>query len=56
MPLITLVIEQYVQWRLGVTAALGLTLLIAGLKAENATCAGIGGVLLVAPAIVPAGG
>ncbi|WP_405999982.1 hypothetical protein [Streptomyces sp. NBC_00829] len=51
MPLITLVIEQYVQWRFGALAALGLALLAAGLKTENATCAGIGGLLLVAPSV-----
>ncbi|MEU0393324.1 hypothetical protein ABZ208_11185 [Streptomyces sp. NPDC006208] len=55
MPLITLVIEQYVQWRFGVPAALGLALLTLGLKAENATIAGIGGVLLVAPVVAPTG-
>lgn len=51
MPMMTLVIEQFVQWRFGFVAALGLTLLVAGLKTENATCAGIGGVLLIAPAV-----
>ncbi|MGI5398090.1 hypothetical protein ACQEVG_01260 [Streptomyces sp. CA-135486] len=51
MPLITLVLEQYVQWRLGFMAALGLTLLTVGVKAENPTCASIGGLLLVAPAM-----
>jgi len=51
MPLFALVVEQYVQWRFGFLAALGLTLLATGLKTENATCAGIGGLLLVAPAI-----
>jgi hypothetical protein len=49
--LITLVIEQYVQWRFGVLAGLGLALLSIGLKTENATCAGIGGLLIVAPAM-----
>ncbi|MGW0699421.1 hypothetical protein ACWD0A_08820 [Streptomyces sp. NPDC002867] len=53
MPLITLVIEQYVQWRFGLTAALGCALLAVGVKAENATCAGVGGLLLVAPAMAP---
>ncbi|WP_326650853.1 MULTISPECIES: hypothetical protein [unclassified Streptomyces] len=51
MPLFTLVFEQYVQWRFGFMAALGLTLLTIGVKAENPTCAGIGGILLVAPAM-----
>lgn len=54
MPLMTFVIEQLVQWRFGFVAALGLTLLTVGVKAKNATCAGIGGILLVLPAI-PAG-
>ncbi|QNP63986.1 hypothetical protein [Streptomyces genisteinicus] len=51
MPLIALVAEQYVQWRFGFVAALGLALLAFGLKAENATCTGVGGLLLVAPAV-----
>ncbi|MFI1400108.1 hypothetical protein [Streptomyces sp. NPDC020681] len=51
MPLFTLVVEQYVQWRFGFLATLGLALLTIGVKAENATCAGIGGLLLVAPAV-----
>ncbi|MDH2389774.1 hypothetical protein QCN29_13410 [Streptomyces sp. HNM0663] len=51
MPLITLAIEQFVQWRYGFTAALGVTLLSIGLKTENGTCAGIGGVLLIAPVL-----
>ncbi|NUK59404.1 hypothetical protein [Streptomyces lunaelactis] len=51
MPWMTLVIEQAVQWRFGFVAALGLTLLSVGVKAKNATCAGIGGILLVLPAM-----
>lgn len=51
MPLIALVVEQYVQFRYGFTAGLGLALLAVGIKAENATCAGVGGLLLVAPAV-----
>ncbi|MEU4496799.1 hypothetical protein OG729_21295 [Streptomyces sp. NBC_00210] len=51
MPLITLVAEQYVQWRFGFVAALGFTLLIIGVKAENPTCAGVGGLLVTAPAV-----
>ncbi|WP_267242749.1 hypothetical protein [Streptomyces sp. PR69] len=53
MPLITLAIEQFVQWRYGFTAALGVTLLSIGLKTENATCTCIGGGLLIAPALQP---
>lgn len=49
MPMMTLVIEQFVQWPF--VAALGLTLLVAGLKTENATYADIGGVLLIATAV-----
>ncbi len=51
MPLIALFLEQYVQLRFGFVAALGLTLLTIGVKSENATCAGIGGVLLITPAV-----
>ncbi|MET9670922.1 hypothetical protein ABZY19_37215 [Streptomyces sp. NPDC006475] len=51
MPLIALFLEQYVQLRYGFVAAVGLALLTIGVKAENATCAGIGGILLVTPAI-----
>ncbi|WP_405599395.1 hypothetical protein OG741_18855 [Streptomyces sp. NBC_01410] len=51
MPLFTLVVEQYVQWRFGFVAALGLALLVIGVKAENPTCAGIGGLLVTAPAV-----
>jgi hypothetical protein len=54
MTLMTLVAEQYVQCRFGMVAALGFTLVTIGVKAENATCAGIGGILLVLPT-VPAG-
>jgi hypothetical protein len=54
MPLLTLVVEQYVQWRFGGVAAIGFLLVTIGLKAENATCASIGGILVVLPAI-PAG-
>ncbi|MFF0450407.1 hypothetical protein ACFYT4_29165 [Streptomyces sp. NPDC004609] len=51
MPLIALVVEQYVQMRFGFMAGLGLALLAVGIKSENATCAGIGGALLIAPAV-----
>ncbi|MGX6742179.1 hypothetical protein [Streptomyces xantholiticus] len=51
MPLITLLAEQYVQLRYGFVAALELALLAVGIKAENATCAGVGGVLLIGPAV-----
>ncbi|MEO3978432.1 hypothetical protein [Streptomyces sp. CAU 1734] len=51
MPLIALVVEQYIQTRFGLTAALGLALLTVGVKSENAACAGIGGVLLLSPAL-----
>ncbi|ALC22339.1 hypothetical protein ACH46N_23545 [Streptomyces pristinaespiralis] len=51
MPLVSLVVEQYVQWRFGLTAAFGLALLTVGLRSENSTCATIGGFLLVAPAL-----
>ncbi|UYQ62983.1 hypothetical protein [Streptomyces peucetius] len=57
MPLVSLIVEQYVQWRFGVTAALGLALLGLGLKPGNenapwaATCTAVGGFLLVAPAL-----
>ncbi|MFF3454348.1 hypothetical protein ACFYXH_08440 [Streptomyces sp. NPDC002730] len=47
----TLVVEQFVQWRFGYVAALGLTLLTIGVKAENATCAGVGGALLTVPVV-----
>jgi hypothetical protein len=53
MTLITMGIEQIVQWKYGVVAALGFTLLTIGVKTENATCAGIGGALLIAPAVSP---
>ncbi|MEU0989017.1 MULTISPECIES: hypothetical protein [unclassified Streptomyces] len=55
MPVITLLIEQYVQVRFGFMAALGLALLTVGVKSENATCAGIGGLLLMAPLISSGG-
>ncbi|MGW6455053.1 hypothetical protein ACWF94_03860 [Streptomyces sp. NPDC055078] len=51
MPLITLVVEQYVQVRFGFVAALGLALVAVGIKSENATCTGIGGLLLMAPMV-----
>ncbi|QIP85815.1 hypothetical protein GLX30_19285 [Streptomyces sp. Tu 2975] len=51
VPLVSLVVEQYVQWRFGLTAAFGLALLTIGLRSENSTCATIGGFLLVAPAL-----
>ncbi|WP_327682799.1 hypothetical protein [Streptomyces sp. NBC_00467] len=51
VPLIALFLEQYVQLRYGFVAAVGLALLTIGVKAENATCAGIGGILLITPAI-----
>ncbi|MGW4033048.1 hypothetical protein ACWEFL_27775 [Streptomyces sp. NPDC004838] len=51
MTLMTLGFEQLVQWRYGVVASLGFTLLALGVKSENATCAGIGGALLIAPAV-----
>ncbi|WP_187283606.1 hypothetical protein [Streptomyces sp. t39] len=51
MPLIALVAEQYVQWRFGFAAGLGLALLAVGIKADNPTCTGVGGLLLVAPAV-----
>ncbi len=54
MPLLTLVVEQYVQWRFGGVAAIGFLLVTIGLKAENATVASIGGILVVLPAL-PAG-
>ncbi|MGW3624554.1 hypothetical protein [Streptomyces sp. NPDC000880] len=51
MPLITLVAEQYVQWRFGIVAALGFALVTIGLKVENATCTSVGGILVVLPAV-----
>ncbi|MCM2394259.1 hypothetical protein [Streptomyces albipurpureus] len=51
MPLITLFIEQYVQVRFGFVAAVGFALFMVGVKAENPTCAGIGGLLLAAPLV-----
>ncbi|UYQ62981.1 hypothetical protein [Streptomyces peucetius] len=53
MPVITLLAEQYVQLRYGFVAALGLALLAVGIKTENAACAGVGGLLLMAPAVGP---
>lgn len=49
MPLIALFIEQYVQLRFGFLAAVGFALLTLGVKTDNPTCAGIGGLLLAAP-------
>ncbi|MFE0422533.1 hypothetical protein [Streptomyces sp. NPDC058953] len=53
MTLLTIGIEQLVQWRYGVVAALGFALLSRGVKTENATCAGIGGLLLIGPTLSP---
>ncbi|MEU3597499.1 hypothetical protein ABZ714_01995 [Streptomyces sp. NPDC006798] len=53
MTLLTIGIEQLVQWRYGVVAALGFTLLVWGVRTENATRTGIGGLLLIGPALSP---
>ncbi|MFJ8888035.1 hypothetical protein ACIRJR_32165 [Streptomyces sp. NPDC102402] len=47
MPLITLGLEQIIQWKYGVMGSLGITLLSLGLKVGNSNCACAGVLILV---------
>ncbi|MCX5411105.1 hypothetical protein [Streptomyces sp. NBC_00059] len=46
MPLITLGLEQIIQWKYGVMGSLGVALLGLGLKMGNSNCACAGALIL----------
>ncbi|WP_393059509.1 hypothetical protein [Streptomyces sp. LN549] len=46
MPWITLALEQFLQWKLGVLGSLGFTLTAVGIKFGNDKCLTVGSVTL----------
>ncbi|MER5278851.1 hypothetical protein ABT025_24295 [Streptomyces sp. NPDC002809] len=46
MPWITLVLEQFLQWKLGVLGSVGFTLTAVGIKFGNDKCLTVGSVTL----------